>query len=89
VRDRAGYWLDEPLEDKDPEKPGQRFTRRIYLFTATGLREATKGHDFEQVRKALKAADAFFKIGPDALAASVRTPHGTERLYHIDPSKLE
>ena len=23
VRDRAGYWQDELLEDKDPEKPGQ------------------------------------------------------------------
>jgi putative DNA primase/helicase len=77
------------LEERDPEKPGQRFTRRIYLFTKTGLKEATKGHDFEQVREALKGAGAFFKVGQDGPATPARTPHGTERLYYIDPSKLE
>ena len=81
--------MDELLEERDPEKPGQRFTRRIYLFTKTGLKEATKGHDFEQVREALKGAGAFFKVGQDGPATPARTPHGTERLYYIDPSKLE
>ena len=89
VRDRAGYWLDELLEERDPEKPGQRFTRRIYLFTAIGLKEATKGHDFRQVLNALNAAGAFTRKDSAQFAVSVRTPKGTERLYHIDPAKLE
>jgi len=98
VRDRAGYWLDEPLESKDagPTDPKKAFTkaierpetRRIYLFTATGLKEATKGHDFRQVLNALDAAEAFDRRDSDQIAVSVGTPKGKERLYHIDPQKL-
>ncbi len=88
MNDRAGYWQNELLEDKDSEKPGQAFTRRIYLFTATGLREATKGHDFRQVLNALDAAGAFARKDLPRLSVSVRTPKGKERLYHVDPQKL-
>ena len=65
-------------------------SRRIYLFTQTGLREATKGYDFGQVVKALDAAGAFAKKDPAGkTAAVVWTPRGiAERLYHIDPEKL-
>jgi hypothetical protein len=50
---RAGYWDDSSGS-------------RIYLFTRRGLQEATKGHDFNRVLKALDDAGAFVKTGANA-----------------------
>jgi putative DNA primase/helicase len=93
--ERVGYWMeiDAKSEVENP-KPRQFIsdppveTRRIYLFSSVGLKKATKGYDLNQVLKALKAADAFYKTGLDAYAKVTRTPSGTQRLYHIDPSRL-
>jgi putative DNA primase/helicase len=93
VRDRAGYW-EEVFEQAEGEVPierqfdAERQTRRIYLFTAAGLREATRGYDLGQVTDVLKGAGAFYKTDSKQLSFPVRTPHGVERLYHIDPLKL-
>jgi putative DNA primase/helicase len=76
IRDRAGYW-----EDKDE--------KRIYLFTAGGLREATKQFDHTRVVRALDTANAFFDKGGTERAKSCRVPDGRSlKLYHIDSSKL-
>jgi putative DNA primase/helicase len=76
IRDRAGYW-----DDSDD---------RIYLFTSTGLKEATKAYDFRRVLKALSDTRAFTKSGPnDERAAQARTPENKNTwFYHIDPTKL-
>ena len=82
VRDRAGYWDDVAI-------PGQKDTRRIYFFTSTGLREATKGYDFNLVLEALEQVGAFFRKDKAQIAVVTDTPKGKQRLYHIDPTKLE
>jgi putative DNA primase/helicase len=76
IRDRAGYWDDSG-------------TSRVYLFTAGGLKEATKGFEFKRVLKALKDAGAFAHPGADATACVTRIPGNcTRRLYWINPDKL-
>jgi hypothetical protein len=73
----SSYWDDSSGE-------------RIYLFTRHGLREATKGHDFGRVLKALEDAHAFVKRGANEISIATRTPDGRiVRLYYIDPQKLE
>jgi putative DNA primase/helicase len=95
VRDRAGYWLDEdlPVEGELPIDPAmaarQRRSRRIYLFTATGLREVTTGYDRRHVLSALDQAGAFTRKDEKQTAVVCDTPKGKQRLYHIDPAKLE
>ena len=77
VYNRAGYW-DEPS------------TERIYLFTADGLREATKRHDFNRVLRALDEAGALYKTDKTQKAVTTRTPDGrTPRLYWINPAPLD
>jgi putative DNA primase/helicase len=77
-----------PLDPVMAKHRQQQESRRIYLFTATGLRKATKGYDFQQVLKALDAAGAFVRKGENEIAIPTRTPRGVERLYYIDPTKL-
>lgn len=43
VRDRAGWWKNN-------------YDGRVYLFTASGLREALKGHDFKRALDVLQEA---------------------------------
>jgi len=77
VRDRAGFWKQE-------------FDRRLYLFTAAGLREALKGHDLDRALKALEAAGALASTDPGRRTKTTRTPDArTPRLYHIDPDRLD
>jgi putative DNA primase/helicase len=77
IINRAGYW--ETVNDC-----------RRYLFTAGGLREATKGKDFPRVLKALDDAGAFYEQALDNRAKNRRNPEGRQvRLYHIDPAKLD
>ncbi len=77
VRDRAGYWDDSSGS-------------RIYLFTNSGLREATKAYDFRRVIKALDDAKAFTKKGTDKTSVLTRIPNGgIMRLYYIDPAQLQ
>jgi putative DNA primase/helicase len=76
IRDRAGWWDDAS-------------SKRFYLFTSGGLREATKGFDFNRALAALDAAGAFAKTGSSQIAVTTRIPDGrTPRLYWIDPAKL-
>jgi putative DNA primase/helicase len=89
--ERLGYWMDAEVGTPAPQlftsdPPVE--TRRIYLFTSVGLKEATKGYDLNQVLGALDSAGAFYEKGMDACAKPTRTPGGVTRLYHIDPTKL-
>jgi uncharacterized protein (DUF927 family) len=83
-KDRAGYWKSINIGSK--EDP---INKRVYFFTSSGLKDATKGHELNDVIAALKKAQAFTKIGNDGRTSVVTdTPSGSARLYHIDPSKL-
>jgi putative DNA primase/helicase len=86
VVERAGYWKDEAVIGDDSQ------TRRIYMLTSTGVREATRGYDFRHVIAALEAAGALVRKGSDGkTSVNTKTPRrlsGGERLYHIDPDKL-
>jgi putative DNA primase/helicase len=76
--DRAGYWEDTA-------------EGRIFLFTKDGLREATRGYDFNRVLRALDEAGAFYVKGYGKEKAKKRDlPDGGQaKLYHINPKKLE
>jgi putative DNA primase/helicase len=77
IRQRAGYWDDSSGS-------------RVYLFTNGALREATKGHDFNRVLKALEDAKAFTKTGTNEKSLGARTPNNQiTRFYWIDPGKLD
>ncbi|MGF6634282.1 DUF927 domain-containing protein [Paraburkholderia sp. MM6662-R1] len=76
IRDRAGYWKQD----------GER---RLYLFTSGGLREATKGNDFNRALRALDEAGAIADRGKVEIAKVTHTPERKKRLYHIDPSAIE
>ena len=76
VRDRAGYWKDTG-------------GARLYLFTAGGLSEATKGYDTGRVLAALDAAGAIADRDYGKRSKKVRVPgERPVSLYHIDPEKL-
>lgn len=78
VRDRAGYWKDGN-------------DGRLYLFTGSGLREATKGcGDLRRVLDALDVAGAILEKDAGKRAKKVRIAgKGPMSLYHIDPARLE
>jgi putative DNA primase/helicase len=65
---RAGWWKDTPAG-------------RIYLFTATGLAEATAGHDFETVLEALELAGALVETDPGRKSRA----HACSRWAHAAP----
>ncbi|WP_233863025.1 DUF927 domain-containing protein [Paraburkholderia adhaesiva] len=76
IRDRAGWWKQDDGE------------RRLYLFTSGGLREATKGYDFNRVLRAIDEAKAFTDKGKAEVAKVTHTPEGKKRLYHVAPDAL-
>lgn len=77
VRDRAGWW----------ETVGGK---RIYSFTAEGMREALKGFDFHRALDALQEIGAIGAAGTDGKRAKFRRIHGHGmKLYEIDPGHLE
>jgi putative DNA primase/helicase len=77
IYNRAGYWDDSG-------------NSRLYLFTRGGLKEATKGFEFNRVLKALEDAGAFAKTGANAKSLVTRTPDNrSARLFWIDPGKLQ
>jgi len=77
VRDRAGYWESTP-------------TGRLYLFTRSGLEEATKGFELARVVRALDSVGAIAKRDRGRAQASKRLPDGsTPKLYWINPARLE
>lgn len=78
VINRAGY-LD---------KSG---TPTIYLFTSSGLREATKGYDIKRAIKALDSVGAFAQKGTNGKTAlATRTAgEGVKKLYYLDATKLQ
>ncbi|MHB0765816.1 DUF927 domain-containing protein [Stutzerimonas sp. NM35] len=77
VRDRAGYW--------------ERTERgRVYLFTRSGLHEATSGFELTRVLRALDSVNAITKKEPGKLQHRKRLPDGSNPgLYWIDPACLE
>jgi putative DNA primase/helicase len=78
IRDRAGYWDDSSGE-------------RIYLFSSSGLKEATKGFELKRVTKALEDAGAFTRVGTKQKSVTTRLPNnaGRDCFYYIDPSRLQ
>ena len=79
ARDRAGWWLDRG----DGEQ--------VYLFTAEGLRDATRGHDFSRVLDALDTAGWIVdRDGGDKGLRSKRTAIGVSRprLYWVVPGEV-
>lgn len=77
VRDRAGY-----LE--------QTGSGRIYLFTRSGLQEATCGYELTRVLRTLDSARALIKKEPGKKTHRKRLPDGSiPGLYWIDPARLE
>lgn len=77
VRDRAGYWESTT-------------TGRLYLFTRSGLEEATKGFELARVVRALDSVGAIAKRDAGKQQALKRLPDGSRhRLYFIDPARLE
>jgi putative DNA primase/helicase len=76
IRDRAGWWK-------------QSGERRQYLFTPGGLREATKGYDFNRALKALDDTGAIIDRGSEEIAKVTHTPEGKKRLYHLSPDALD
>lgn len=77
VRDRAGYW-----------EAGN--SGRLYLFTRSGLEEATNGFELTRVVRTLDSVGAIAKRDRGRAQASKRLPDGsTLKLYCINPSRLE
>ncbi|MGV8889809.1 MAG: DUF927 domain-containing protein [Pseudomonas sp.] len=77
VRDRAGYWESVTAG-------------RLYLFTRSGLEEATKGFELARVVRALDSVRAIAKRDTGKHQALKRLPDGSRhRLYFIDPARLE
>lgn len=77
VRDRAGY---REITDAGP----------LYLFTRSGLAEATQGFELARVVRALDGVGAIAKRDRGRAQASKRLPDGsTPKLYWINPACLE
>ncbi|MNZ32906.1 hypothetical protein D3C78_502440 [compost metagenome] len=85
IRDRAGYWEDEP-------------NRRLYLFNKSGLIEAAHGYGLARIVRALEAAGALAKRDTDRkrYTKKYRLPGGSTGmgggsagLYVVDPERLE
>ncbi|OYW88160.1 MAG: hypothetical protein B7Z23_13065, partial [Pseudomonadales bacterium 32-61-5] len=76
VRDRAGYW----------EQSG---SGRTYLFTRSGLQEATQGYELTRVLRTLDSVGAITKKEPGKMQHRKRLPDGSNPgLYWIDPARL-
>jgi hypothetical protein len=76
IRDRAGCWKNTP-------------EGRLFLFTASGLREAADNFEKRRVLQTLKTCDALTKTGGNEKATPERTPDGrVVKLYWIDPEAL-
>ena len=84
IRDRAGYWEDEPGQE-----------RRLYLFNTSGLQEAAHGFGLARIVTALDTAGALAKRdiekGRTRNTKKYRLPGGgsPKGLYAIDPERLE
>jgi putative DNA primase/helicase len=78
VRDRFGWYDDSG-------------GRRIYLVLTGGLREITRGFDFNRVLRALDQAGALVNKGANQSSKTVRIPNcaGYARVFYIDPEKLQ
>jgi putative DNA primase/helicase len=95
-RERAGYWKMESSPDQRRGALGVSYVndakggQRIYLFTGSGLREATRGYDFNLVLEALDKAGAFVRKDKKSYSVVTEIPgEGSKRLYWVDPRKLE
>ena len=61
-----------------------------YLFTRSGLQEATSGYELTRVLRALDSAGALIKKESGKKMHRKRLPGGsTQGLYWIDPARLE
>jgi putative DNA primase/helicase len=77
IRDRAGWYRD----DSDG--------RRVYLFTAGGLREATAGFDFKRVLDALDAAGWIAERDEGRRYKTTKLQGRTQHPYAIAPKEVE
>ena len=77
VHDRAGWWENGP-------------NGRLYLFTASGMREAMKGFDFKRALNALQELGAIAPSGADGERARFRRLAGAKfKLYVVDTTRLD
>ncbi|MCB1968618.1 MAG: DUF927 domain-containing protein [Candidatus Accumulibacter sp.] len=76
VRERAGWWRDHQ-------------GRRLYLFTAEGMREALKGFDFNRALDELEACAAIPKAGANGKRSKLERIGGrTVRVYEVQADSL-
>lgn len=76
VRDRAGYWRNTAQG-------------RVYLFTATGMREALKGLDFNRALLALEQADLISAPNDKGERARSQRVGGRKvRVYEVHPDGM-
>jgi putative DNA primase/helicase len=76
VRDRAGWWQNTP-------------DGRIYHFTADGLREALKGHDFRRALDVLEDVGVLPRADAEGKRSRSRRINGhPKRLYPLQSGKL-
>jgi putative DNA primase/helicase len=77
TRERAGWWRSIP-------------EGRVYMFNATGLREALKGFDFSRALDALQEAGVLPVAGSNGeRAQSTRIAGRVQRLYFIHADRLD
>lgn len=80
IRDRAGWWRDVD---------GKLGVEREYLFTASGLREALKGFDFNRALDVLEQLGALQKAQADGKRSRLQRIYGRiTRVYAINPESL-
>lgn len=75
VRDRAGWWRDED-------------NRRVWMFTAEGLRRAVPGFDLVRITTALDAAGWITERNTGLYSKRVRVDGRAPRLYHLAPTEV-
>jgi putative DNA primase/helicase len=73
VRDRAGYWIDEP-------------GGRVYLFNSPGLKSACPGHDIKRILDALDSAGWIAHRDKQKRSKRYRVGGSTKLFYTIRPS---
>lgn len=77
VRDRAGYWRNTDQG-------------RVYLFTATGMREALKGLDYQRALQSLEVAGLIAPAGEDGRRQrQIKIAGRKLKLYEVHPDGVK
>jgi putative DNA primase/helicase len=82
IRDRAGWFRDD---DDGTDNNGIKRKKRVYLFTAGGLREATTGFDFRRALDALDSAGWIAERDEGLRRKNMKVQGRSQNLYAIAP----